>query len=100
MINNVRFRYEKLILKSEYKISFSSKGKYSKEHQYEVFFSHFGFKWNNFNDISYIFKKDYFRFESNLKTFSITISIDKEKFSLYLFMNSDFKIRTSVSLKL
>ena len=100
LINNVRFRYEKLILKSEYKISFSSKGKYSKEHQYEVFFSHFGFKWNNFNDVSYIFKKDYFRFESNLKTFAITISIDKEKFSLYLFMNSDFKIRTSVSLKL
>lgn len=97
---NVKYRFKKNMIKSEYKLSFSQKGRYSKSFEYEILLNYFGIKFDSNRCFTYIFKKDYFRFESNLKTFSIAYNLDKEKFSIYLSLSSDFIIKTSVTFNL
>ena len=97
---NVKYRFNKSIVKSEYNLSFSPKGRYSKSFEYELLLNYFGIKLDNKLSFTYIFKKDYFRFESNLKTFTVVFNLDKERFSIYLSLSSDFVIKTSVTINL
>lgn len=96
--SNVRYRYKKLILRSEYKLSFTEKGKYIKDYEYELLLYYFGLRFDNSGSFTYIFKKDWFRFESNLKTFSVAFNLDRDSFSIYLSLSSEFKVKTSVTL--